>query len=102
MSFQRISVNEARQLMAERGDVQVIDIRDLQSYGSGHIENARHIHNDNVAEFLESADSSAPLLVCCYHGNMSQQAAAFFAEQGFASSYSLDGGYEAWAESEAG
>jgi thiosulfate sulfurtransferase len=34
--------------------------------------------------------------VCCYHGNSSQGAAQYFAEQGFTQAYSLDGGYEMW------
>ncbi|MFT4862153.1 MAG: thiosulfate sulfurtransferase, partial [Pseudohongiellaceae bacterium] len=49
-------------------------------------------------DFIAAADTAQPLVVCCYHGNSSQSAAAFFAEQGFVQSYSLDGGFEAWQE----
>lgn len=98
MNFTRISVTQAQELLTTQPATQVVDVRDEASFGQGHIENARHVHNSNVQEFLAEADMSQPLIVCCYHGNMSQSAAAYFAEQGFASSYSLDGGFEAWQE----
>jgi thiosulfate sulfurtransferase len=34
--------------------------------------------------------------VYCYHGNMSQSAAAYFGEQGFEEAYSMDGGFSDW------
>jgi thiosulfate sulfurtransferase len=37
-----------------------------------------------------------PVIVCCYHGISSQQAAQFLIHQGFEEVYSLDGGFEAW------
>ncbi len=102
MSFKRISVSEAKEILQANSKALVIDIRDEESFERGHIESATHIHNSNVQDFLSAADFDQPLLVCCYHGNMSQSAAAYFAEQGFEESYSLDGGYEAWQEAEAG
>lgn len=97
MNFERIGIEQTIVLIEEEQAV-VIDIRDHVSFQSGHIENAIHIHNENVQTFIESADKSLPLVVCCYHGNMSQGAAEFFAQQGFEKSYSLDGGYTEWAQ----
>jgi thiosulfate sulfurtransferase len=37
-----------------------------------------------------------PVIVCCYHGVSSQQAAQFLIHQGFENVYSMDGGFEAW------
>jgi thiosulfate sulfurtransferase len=36
------------------------------------------------------------MVVVCYHGHSSQQAAAWLAGQGFAEVYSLDGGFTEW------
>lgn len=94
MKFKRIGVDQARELISQA--VQLVDIRDDQAYGQGHIGDAIHLHNSNLQEFLEQADPELPLLVYCYHGHMSQGAAAFFAEHGFSETYSLDGGFEAW------
>ena len=96
MAYGRINVREAKQLI-EEGAV-VVDIRDPQSFAAGAIPNAIHITGDTLDDFIAKNDFSKPLIVCCYHGNASQGAAAFFAEKGFEKTYSLDGGYESWAE----
>ena len=102
MNFKRINCSEARQLLSQAEvdpllkSVQIVDIRDDESFAAGHIESASHLHNGNMQQFVDGADLEAPLLVYCYHGHMSQGAAAYLAEQGFEDTYSLDGGYEAW------
>lgn len=97
MSFERIEIEKAQDLIANR-NAQVIDVRDPDSYEAGHIENAEHVNDNNIADFMEQPDFNRPLIVCCYHGNMSQGAADYFNEQGFKETYSLDGGYEGWKE----
>ncbi|WP_221800838.1 thiosulfate sulfurtransferase GlpE [Oceanobacter mangrovi] len=93
--FTQITPEQAK-TMLEEGNVNVADIRDAMSYGSGHIAGAKRVDNSNLREFMAAADASAPLIVCCYHGNSSQGAAQFFAEQGYSQAYSLIGGYERW------
>jgi len=96
MSVIRINVDQASALIAE-GAV-VVDIRDVHSFIAGSIPGAVHITADNVDAFLASSNPALPLIVCCYHGNASQGAAAYFSENGFEQACSLDGGYEAWKE----
>lgn len=97
MNFQRLSVEDARQLISEK-QVTLVDIRDEQSFKAAHIPDAQHIDNHSVADFLAKSDKEQPLIVCCYHGNSSQSAARFFAEHSFLEVYSLDGGFEAWQQ----
>lgn len=99
MNFSRIDVTQAKALLAQ--DAVVVDIRDAHAFANGSLPGALHLHADNVEAFIASTDPALPLIVCCYHGNSSQGAAAYFADKGFAQAYSLDGGYEAWAESDA-
>lgn len=94
-TFKRIGVAEARRLIEER-NAQVVDVRDPDSYRAGHIPDAVSIDERNVQSFMDSADRVRPLIVCCYHGNMSQGAADYFGRNGFREAFSLDGGYEAW------
>lgn len=94
MTFIRISARQARELID--AEALIVDIRDPQSFAAGHIDGAVSVNGDNVDEFIASSDLSRPLVVCCYHGNASQSAAAYFSENGFEQTYSLDGGYEAW------
>ena len=102
--FKRISVAEARDIIDAGddpdGNAQIVDIRDEESFARAHIPGAFHLHNSNIQEFIMEADPEQPVIVCCYHGHMSQSAAAYLAEQGFHQTYSLDGGFEAWAQSE--
>ena len=95
MSYKRINVEEARELI-ERGNAVVVDVRDPDSYKAGHIPGAESVDDGNVRDFIERADFERPLIVSCYHGNMSQGAAEYFSTNGFKEAYSLDGGYEAW------
>jgi len=96
MNFNRIGWQEFQSMLSECGadGVYIVDVRDEQSYEAGHVENAIHLSGSNVASFVQSADQSKPVLVYCYHGNSSQSAAAYLAEQGFEAAFSIDGGYE--------
>ena len=83
-------------MMADR-EVQIVDIRDPESYQVGHITNAVHLDNSGVQSFIDAAEQDTPVIVCCYHGNMSQSAGAYLASKGFEEVYSLDGGYSEWS-----
>jgi len=52
--------------------------------------------NESLSDFLREADPDAPVVVCCYHGHSSQQAAQFLISQDFTQVYSLDGGFNQW------
>ncbi|RDV23965.1 thiosulfate sulfurtransferase GlpE [Alteromonas aestuariivivens] len=91
--FTHISVSD----VAKRQDeLVVVDIRDPQSYASAHMPDATNLNNDNFAAFLERTPRTQPVVVVCYHGVSSQQAAQVIAQQGFEQVYSMDGGFEAW------
>ncbi|WP_415890304.1 thiosulfate sulfurtransferase GlpE [Neptuniibacter sp. SY11_33] len=75
---------------------QVADIRDPNSFAQGHISGSYNLSNENLHDYIAAADMDKPLLVCCYHGISSQQAAQFLIEQGFDEVYSINGGFEAW------
>ncbi len=92
-----VDVDSAREMIAYKA--QIVDIRDQMSYAAAHIENAVHISNENIQDFLQKADRKRPLIVYCYHGNASKTAAAFFSDHGFEKTYSLEGGFEAWSAS---
>jgi len=95
-TFTRISVQKAHEIINSGGTVTIVDIRDAHSYARGHIERALIVNDENIKDFLGSADKSKPLVCYCYHGNSSQQAAGYFAQQGFKQVYSIDGGWEEW------
>ncbi len=77
-------------------DALFVDIRDPGAYGRGHIPGALHVTDANVGEFVSTTDKSRPVIVCCYHGNSSKGATAYFLSQGFTDVKSLAGGFEGW------
>jgi len=91
-----VSVLQARELLEQRNAV-LVDIRDPQAFASGHVENAFHLTNDTLVEFMHITDFEQPVLVMCYHGISSQSAAQYLMNQGYETVYSIDGGYEAWS-----
>jgi len=93
-SFQHLNATAAQEMLAEPHHI--ADIRDPASFQAGRMVGAQRLDNSNVAQFIAATPKDQPLIVCCYHGNSSQSAAQFFAEQGFETVYSLDGGYELW------
>lgn len=95
MNISRISCQQAKDKI-DQGACQLVDIRDPMSFAQYHIDGCAHLDNDTIPAFLEQADKTQPLLVFCYHGNSSQQAAGFFIQQGFSDVHSVDGGMEMW------
>ncbi len=92
--FKRINTQQAAALI-EQGAV-VADVRDAASFAAGHVKGSQHLDNSSLPFFIQQADFAVPLIVVCYHGNISQGAAAYLQEQGFDEVYSMDGGFAAW------
>ena len=93
-NYKRISIVEAQGLMSD--DATIVDVRDPQSYSMHHIDNAVHISNENIQQFIDDTDKTKPLIIYCYRGNSSQDAAQYLSNKGFLNVYSMDGGFEEW------
>ena len=92
-SVKRISVCDAKSMIGAE-DVQVVDIRDSQSFNIDHLSQAQNITGANAEEFVKTAQKDKPLLIYCYHGNSSLIAGKFFLKNGFTDVYSIEGGFE--------
>ncbi len=87
---------EAARALLDAKTATFVDIRDPGSYEEGHIKGALHLNDDTVREFVKKTPKQRTVVVCCYHGHMSRDAAAWLAEQGFTKAQSLMGGFEHW------
>lgn len=96
--FQRISIAQAKQLIQD--SAVIADIRDEQSFAQGHMAGAFHLTNTSIGQFMREHDFAKPVVVVCYHGNSSQGAARYLAEQGYEHVFSMDGGFESWRSQE--
>jgi thiosulfate sulfurtransferase len=93
--FKHISPQETKNKL-DKSEIKVVDIRDVQSFELGHIPSSYHLSNNTMTQFVNDSDFKTPVVVCCYHGISSQQAAQYLIHQGFEEVYSMDGGFEAW------
>lgn len=93
-SFKHIDIAGTKALQ-EKG-AKIFDIRDPQSFSNGHIDGAVHLSNDNIQQLITETPTDSSVVIYCYHGISSQQAAQYFVAQGFEDVYSMDGGFEAW------
>ena len=92
-----IHLQKAQELLNDPGTV-IIDIRDKVSFQAGNIPNSINLSDDNIIDFLDSTDRKAPLLIYCYRGINSKDAAEYFVNNGFKSVFSLDGGYTEFSQ----
>ena len=99
MNITRISIDQAKEMLRTRADVQVVDIRDARAYEAAHIPGSTHLSEQNLEQFIQETESDIALIVMCYHGISSQSASAYLSNRGFSETYSLDGGFEAWQRS---
>ncbi len=97
MAYHHLDIATLEAWLDTQEPLTLVDIRDPASFGAGHIPGSAHLDNDSVAALLASAPRDQALVVVCYHGHSSQQAAAWLAGQGFSTVYSLDGGFTEWA-----
>ncbi|OIR02943.1 thioredoxin [mine drainage metagenome] len=81
-----------------KADAQILDVRTMQEYQSGHIKNALLADWTNMDEFVyrtQSLDKSKPVYTYCLSGARSARAAQWLREKGFRV-YNLAGGIAAW------
>lgn len=95
VGFKHMQIQQLHSMLGDAAPV-IVDIRDLGSFQASHIPGAIHLSNESIGDFLREADFDATVVVCCYHGISSQQAAQFLVSQDFTEVYSLDGGFTDW------
>jgi rhodanese-related sulfurtransferase len=86
--------------MINREDAQILDVRDVSEFSTGHLLGAMNIP---VAKFADRAADLAkmkdkPIIVCCETGIRSGKAVKELKKLGFERVFGLDGGMAAWAK----
>lgn len=97
-AFQHLDIATLERWLDEAAPLTLVDIRDSGNFSAGHIPGSSHLDNDSVAALMQQAPTEQPMVVICYHGHSSMQAAAWLASQGYAEVYSLDGGFSEWQQ----
>jgi hydroxyacylglutathione hydrolase len=79
------------------GAVNVVDVRNLHEWQSGHIPGAQHIMLGYLPERLAELPKNKPILVQCQAGARSAIGAGLLQAHGFPAIINLQGGITAWA-----
>ncbi|MCB9457547.1 MAG: MBL fold metallo-hydrolase [Anaerolineaceae bacterium] len=74
----------------------VLDVREPWEFGQGHLPDAVLIPLGQLGGRLGELDPAKPVAIICASGNRSQSAAALLGQQGFETVYNIRGGIMAW------
>ena len=86
--------------LINRKDAVVLDVRDDGEYARGHITNARHVPEKQIADRMKELEKlkSKPLIVSCASGRRAAAVVDTLRKQGFADVVMLRGGISAWQQ----
>jgi len=84
----------------DNSDFIILDIRTLEEYESGHLENSIRIdyYSSDFEEQLDKLDKNKTYLIYCRSGNRSSKALNIMQELGFKEAYHISGGINEWTE----
>ena len=93
-TYQMISPEEAKEMMDERKDILILDVREEHEYKGGHVPGAKLLVLDQITE--ETAAAVIPAkdtttLIYCRSGRRSKIAAQQLADMGYTNLYEFGG-----------
>ena len=89
-----ITFGELRKLQT-KGNVQLVDVRETESYRRGHIPGAESIPYVEQKSFFDRFRKNGIIVLCCDRGNLSTRVTIRMRKEGYMV-YSLAGGYEGY------
>ena len=86
--------------LINRKDAIVLDVRDNTEFASGHITNARHVPEKQLADHMKALEKfkMKPVIISCASGRRSAATADSLRKLGFAEVVVLRGGIGAWLQ----
>jgi rhodanese-related sulfurtransferase len=91
-----LSPRQVKQML-ERGEIELIDVREPYEWDAGRIPGARHIELERLASRAEEIPSDRKVVFQCRLGVRSAMAMQAFRASGW-DAYNLEGGIQAWAD----
>lgn len=96
---QQLKPQQYAQLMTEKADAVVLDVRTPQEVADGVI-NCEEVHYDfydsDFKDRIKTLNRETPVFLYCAVGGRSGQAMDLMQREGFSEIYNLDGGIRAW------
>ena len=87
-------------MLINRKDAIVFDVRDEKEFAGGHINNARHVPEKQLADRMKELEKfkNKSVIVSCASGRRAAAVADNLRKQGFADIVALRGGIGAWQQ----
>lgn len=76
-------------------DLQIVDVRTLQEWRTGHVPDAQHIPLDELPRHLSKLNVGQPIAFICQSGARSKRATKLASQAGL-DAINIDGGMLAW------
>lgn len=97
MTYEQITQDQAKALMAESENYIILDVRTEAEYAEGHIPGAICVPNETIGDNMpeELPDKDQLILVYCRSGNRSKQASEKLAKLGYTNVKEF-GGINTW------
>lgn len=94
----KVSIDEAKELIENEGDLFILDVRTKEEFDEAHIEGAVQIPVDELEARLVEIEEykDAPLLVYCRSGNRSSVAVEILLENDFTKINHMSDGFMNW------
>ena len=93
-----VSIQEAIELMEEKLDLVILDVRTVGEFDEGHIEGAINIPVDELSGRLDELSKDDELLVYCRTGNRSGSAISILSDAGYTKIYHMHEGISVWIQ----
>jgi len=92
-----VSAEEAKTLMMENPEIEILDVRTPAEYGAGHLKKSANVDflDSEFLKNIKNLDPNKTYLVYCAVGGRSSQAAQLMQKQGFNSVYNSKEGFPA-------
>jgi len=92
-----ITVDEFYDLLQNKKDIVILDVREPGEYEICHLEGSKLIPLSELQLRVNELDTADEIIVHCHHGVRSLRATTFLRNLGFKKVKSLKGGIDAWA-----
>lgn len=96
MPWQLLSPHQARELLAARAELRVLDVRTEQEHAVHRIAGAVLVPIQELQARSAELDPDTPWLIVCEHGVRSEASCAYLHQLGFRELYNLRGGLARW------
>lgn len=94
---EELSPETVRERIEHDDEFDLVDIRDDEDYTEGHLPGAEHLTIEELEDTVVDRDWADEVVVYCYIGQTSVQAARLVEKYGDVESVaSMAGGYDAW------